>query len=182
MGLVRDTRHVWILLFLIFVGGVGFQAVRTALIPDDFGQLGPYRAAALETIADSPSIFPADTECFECHDSVREERSESLHVAVACVHCHGLARNHMAQAQQAAKSQDVSVVPAKDWDGKFPSEVDLFVTEDRNTCLVCHEAVVGMPEDFRKIDVAEHLEEMEADEPESRETCFECHGGHDTAP
>jgi hypothetical protein len=39
-----------------------------------------------------------------------------------------------------------------------------------------------MPEDFKKTNVAEHLEEMEADEPTSRETCFECHGGHDTAP
>ena len=42
MRLVRDTRHVWILLLLITIGGVGFQAVRTALIPDDFGQLEPY--------------------------------------------------------------------------------------------------------------------------------------------
>jgi hypothetical protein len=38
-----------------------------------------------------------------------------------------------------------------------------------------------MPEDFMKINVAEHLEEMGAEEPESRETCFECHGNHDTA-
>jgi hypothetical protein len=39
-----------------------------------------------------------------------------------------------------------------------------------------------MPADFKKIDVAVHLEEQGASEPLSRETCFECHGGHDTAP
>ena len=182
MAFVRNTRHVWILLFLILVGGAGFQTIRTALIPATFGQQGPYRAAALETIAAQPSVFPADTVCHECHEDVQEERAESLHVAVACVHCHGLARNHIAQARKAAESQSESIDPAEEWDGKFPSAIDLFVTQDRNTCLVCHDAVVGMPEDARKIDVAEHLEENEAEEPESRETCFECHGGHDTAP
>ena len=182
MELIRNTRHVWILLCLIVVGGAIFQTIRTALVPASFGQLGPYRAAALETLAAAPSVFQADNVCHECHADVKEERSESLHVAVACVHCHGLARNHVAQARKAAELQDASIEPAKQWDGKFPSAVDLFVTKDRDTCLVCHEAVVGMPEDFKKIDVTEHLEEMGADEPESRETCFECHGGHDTTP
>ena len=49
-------------------------------------------------------------------------------------------------------------------------------------CLVCHEDTVGMPEWFQRINVQEHLEEMEASEPDSLAACFECHGGHDTAP
>ncbi len=182
MELIRNTRHVWLLLFLILIGGVGFQAVRTGLVPETFGQQGPYRAAALATLASQPSVFPADQVCHECHSDVQEERAESLHAAVACVHCHGFGREHIAVARRVADSPGEAIPPATPWDRKFPTDVDLFVTKDCDTCLVCHEDVVGMPEEFQKIDVAEHLEEMGAEEPEDRETCFECHGGHDTAP
>ena len=76
----------------------------------------------------------------------------------------------------------VKVAAAAEWDGDFLTKLDLWMTKDRRVCLSCHEAAVGMPDDFKKIDVAVHLEEQGASEPLSRETCFECHGGHDTAP
>ena len=182
MELIRNTRHILLLLLLIIIGGVVFQVGRTALLPETFGEQGPYRTAAVLAEASQPSVFPADAVCHECHSDVQEERAETLHAAVSCVHCHGYARDHIVQARKAAESPEHPIPPASAWDGKFPTGVDLFTTKDRTTCLVCHESVLGMPEDFKKIIVAEHLEEMGADEPESRETCFECHGGHDTAP
>jgi len=127
-------------------------------------------------------MLQADKVCLECHTDVGEERAESLHKAVRCIHCHGLALEHVAVARKAAESADVSVPGAEEWDGDFLTSLDLYVTQDRATCLACHESRVGMPADFQKIVVAEHLEEMGASEPASRETCFECHGGHDTAP
>ena len=178
---LRDTRHLWTLLVLIVVGCAGFLFARSRLIPESFGQRSPYRADALEEIAAQPSVLYADSVCLKCHVDVEQERAESLHKAVRCMHCHGLGRNHVAQARKAAESSDSQIDPAEKWDGDFLTQLDLYITQDRATCLVCHEAKVGLPEEFKKINVAEHLEEMGAEAPHSRETCFECHGGHDTA-
>ena len=83
---------------------------------------------------------------------------------------------------RAAHDPAVRIEPAAKWDGDFLTSIDLYITRDKRTCLVCHEAAVGMPKDFKKINPAEHLEEQGASEPASQETCFECHGGHNTAP
>lgn len=179
---LRDTGHLWIVLFLILAGGAGFLWARTQMIPASYGERGAYRAAALGEIAAKPMMLPADKVCLECHGDVGEERAESLHKAVLCIHCHGYGREHIALAREVAASGEGSVPPAQPWDGDFFTKIDLYVTQDRATCLACHESRVGMPADFKKINVAEHLEEMGADEPASRETCFECHAGHDTAP
>ena len=173
---LRDTGHLWILLFLIFAGGAGFLWARTKMIPESFGERGPYRADALDELADRPMVLQADRVCLECHAEVGEERAESLHKVVRCFHCHGVGREHVSSAHEGAESA------ADEWDGDFQTKIDLYITKDRATCLVCHEVHVGMPEGFKKINVAEHLGEMGAEEPASRETCFECHGPHDTAP
>lgn len=179
---VRDTGHLWILLLLIVIGGAGFLWARTQMIPESFGERGPYRGDALDEIAAMPMVLPPDHVCLECHTDVGDERAESLHEAVRCFHCHGTGQEHIAMARKAAESDNVSIPAAREWDGDFLTKIDLFVTQDRKTCLVCHETQIGMPEDFKKINVAEHLEDMGADDPTSRDTCFECHGGHDTAP
>ncbi len=186
MKFFSDTKHLWILLALLVLAGVGAWEGRSRLMPETYGdrmgRYGPYRAAALEQIASRPSVLITDSVCHECHQDVKEERAESKHATVLCIHCHGSAREHVAQARAAAKSADAKIAPATEWDGDHLTKIDLYITQDRATCLVCHESTVGMPEWFQKIDVAEHLEEQGADEPDSKETCFECHGGHDTEP
>lgn len=177
----RDAFHLWIVLFVVVAGGSAFLWAQSQMVPKTYGRQGPYRAAALDEIAAKPSVLQADAVCLKCHVEVEEERAESLHSVVSCAHCHGLGREHVAQARKAAKSPGLTVAPAKKWDGDFMTKIDLYITQDRATCLVCHEARVGMPEKFKKINVAEHLEEMGASEPKGRETCFECHMGHDTA-
>lgn len=179
---LRDTRHLGILILLIGAAGAAFWKIRDRMIPESFGQQGPYRAEALNEIAARPSVLQGDTACLKCHAEVGKERAKALHKAVRCVHCHGLGREHVVQALKAANTPGTVIDPAGPWDGDFLTHADLFITKDRATCLACHEATVGMPDKFRKIKVAEHLEEMGAAEPENRETCFECHGGHDTAP
>jgi hypothetical protein len=179
---LRDTRHIAILTLLIAAAGAGFLMLRERMIPQGFGQQGPYRAAALTEIAARPSVLQEDSLCLKCHVDVGKERADALHKSVACMHCHGLGREHVAQAREAAGSPSTRIEPAARWDGDFLTRTDLFITKDRATCLACHEQTVGMPGKFRKIVVASHLGEMGASEPESRETCFECHGGHNTAP
>ena len=174
----RSTRHLRILMFLIIVGGAGALLLRSWMVPATYGEPGPYRAAALDEIASHPSVLQSDAVCLKCHTDVQEERAESPHQAVRCMHCHGIGREHVASALKAAESPDHEIPPAEEWDRNFLTHVDLFITQDRATCLSCHEAVVGMPEDFLKIDVAAHLEEQEAEEITSRNVCFECHEGH----
>ncbi|MBT4863883.1 MAG: hypothetical protein HON53_02020 [Planctomycetaceae bacterium] len=178
----RDSLHLWIVSFLVIAGGSVFVWGRGQLVPETYGEQGPYRAAALEKLASKPSVLVSDSVCLKCHADVGEERAESLHKAVSCNHCHGLGREHVVQAQKAAKTPGLTIDSAKEWDGNFMTHIDLFITQDRATCLVCHESMVGMPEGFKQINVAEHLEDMGAEEVKGRDVCFECHMGHDTAP
>ena len=152
--------------------------VRNMMIPEAFGERGPYRSAALEQIAAQPSVLSSDTSCLKCHASVHDERAESPHKAVRCLHCHGNGHEHIAAAMKAIDSPGHAIPPAADWDGNFSSTLDLFVTKDRATCLSCHASVVGMPASFRSIDVAKHLEEQGAENPNDKNVCFECHTGH----
>ncbi len=174
----RDTRHLQILLVLIVLVGAVAWFIRSKMIPLSYGQLGAYRAEALNEIAAQPSKLQSDATCLQCHEDVQEERADSPHVAVHCMHCHGIGQNHVAQARSAAKSRELVVSPAEEWDGDFATMIDLFITEDRATCLACHQEVVGMPETFRKINVKEHLGEQEAEDVGSANVCFECHSGH----
>lgn len=179
-----DTRHLRILLVLIVLLGTAVSLVRSQLVPASFGVHGPYRDQALADAKSRPSRFQADATCLSCHESVREERAEAVHSVVGCVHCHGLGTEHVKLARRAVQSPDESLAipPAAEWDGDFLTSLDLYVTQDRATCLVCHRSTPGMPSDFQQINIAEHLRDNEASEPTSRGVCFECHGGHDTAP
>jgi len=109
---------------------------------------------------------------------VQEERAESPHKAVLCMHCHGNGHAHMAAAMIAADTPGHEIPPAGEWDGSFRTKMDLFITQDRATCLSCHTSVVGMPSSFRSIDVDQHLEEQGAENVSDRNVCFECHTGH----
>ncbi len=174
----RHTRHLRVLVVLIVVGSAGAFAVRSQMIPEAYGDRGPYRSAALEQIASLPTKLTSDTTCLKCHSNVQDERAESPHQAVLCMHCHGNGHEHIAAATEAAASPGHTIPPAAEWDGDFHSTLDLFITRDRATCLSCHTAVVGMPSGFRSIDVAKHLEEQGAENVNDRNVCFECHTGH----
>lgn len=182
MTSIHDTRHLWALgAVLAGVGLVGME-VRSLLVPADFGLRGPYRASALDDAAARPSRFPSDATCHACHQEVQHERAGKAHEAVRCAHCHGVGTEHVALARRAVDDPAIDLPGASEWDGDFLTKVDLWITKDRRVCLSCHESVVGMPAGFQKIDVAAHLEEQGASEPLAKDTCFECHGGHDTAP
>lgn len=178
----RDTRHLWALATILAAAAGGLVVLRTALRPATYGDTGPYRAASLAENAALPSVFQADAICHECHADVEKERAGTLHEAVRCVHCHGRALEHVALARRAHDDSAVTVVPAAVWDGDFLTKQDLFISRDLATCMACHEAVVGMPADFKKIVLAAHLEEQGATDPTARDSCLECHGPHDTAP
>lgn len=174
----RHARHLRIVATLLLIAGIGGAFVRNKLVPEAFGDRGPYRAAALEQVASQPSVLSTDATCLKCHSKVQEERAESPHQAVRCMHCHGNGHEHITAALKAAESPESEIPKAAEWDGNFHSKQDFFVTKDRATCLSCHASVVGMPSDFRSIDMAKHLEEQGAENVNDRNVCFECHTGH----
>ena len=171
MTTIRDTRHLWRLLGVLAAAGICGAFVRAILVPGDFGERGPYRTGALADNAARPSRFPSDASCNACHETVRHERAGTAHEAVRCAHCHGLGIEHARLALAAKEDPSTVLLPAEAWDGDLLTQVDLYVTKDRRVCLSCHEAALGMPEDFKKIEVAVHLEEQGASEPLSKETC-----------
>jgi hypothetical protein len=198
-----DSRHLVVLASLLVFGGVAFKLGTRQLVPDTFGDKGPYRAAALEELKNSrPAVekgagflgqdklvrvpkhplIPSDAQCLACHAEVGEERKEALHKEVNCYHCHGVGTEHMAQATKAKEAGVEYKSNVQQWDGNFLTKQDLYNTKDRKACLVCHEQVTGMSEDFSSIVVEQHLKEEEAEHPEKVDVCFECHEGHDTAP
>lgn len=179
---IRDSAHLWFLLILIGVGGIGFLLIRSRLVPASYGEQGAYRADALQEIAAKPSRWHSDQTCLACHQNVAEERKDSLHEAVRCFHCHGVGAEHVKLANLAKQSPGTEIPKAQKWDGDFLTKIDLFITKDKATCLSCHQSAVGMPENFKKIDPAKHLEEQGASDPGSPESCSECHAGHNTAP
>jgi len=182
MTTIHDTRHLWRLFGLLAVTGFAGLVGRSLLVPRDFGEQGPYRTSALADNAAQPSLFPSDASCHACHETVQHERAGTAHEAVRCAHCHGYGTEHVRLATAAKNDPSATIPKAVPWDGDFLMKLDLSMTKDRRICLSCHQTAVGMPADFKKIDVAVHLEEQGASEPLSLETCFECHGGHDTAP
>ena len=177
-SLLRDTRHLQILALLILAAGGGAFFLRNQMVPAGFGQEGPYRVAALTEEKALPHSFSSDASCLKCHESVHEERKDSPHLAVRCMHCHGNGREHIALAEKALTAPDTKIPPASAWDGDFLTKLDLFVAKDRAMCLSCHQKVVGMPTAFRAIEVAKHLEEQGATDADSPDVCFECHTGH----
>ncbi|MBQ17260.1 MAG: hypothetical protein CMJ65_09060 [Planctomycetaceae bacterium] len=185
---LRDGRHLRILACALIALGVVTYLVQGQMIPETFGDLGPYRAAALEELKSRPSVLQSDATCLKCHDHVGEERAESPHKSVGCLHCHGIGRKHVEIARRAEKSEEIEIPAVEEWDGNPLTKVDLYVAHNKQACLSCHGAVVGMPEAFRKIVVADHLEEVGALDDLDEETikskgvCLECHGNHDPAP
>ena len=174
----RHARHLRIVASLLLIASIAGMFVRNKMVPEAFGDRGPYRPAALDQIASQPSVLSSDATCLKCHSKVQEERAESPHQAVGCMHCHGNGHQHIAAALKAAESPGSEIPKAAEWDGDFHSKQDFFVTKDRATCLSCHASVVGMPSNFRSIDMAKHLEEQGAENVNDKNVCFECHTGH----
>jgi len=174
----RHARHLRIVASLLLAAAIAGMFVGNKLVPEAFGDRDPYRPAALQQIASQPSVLSSDATCLKCHSKVQGERAESPHQSAGCMHCHGNGHEHIAAALKAAESPGSEIPKAAEWDGDFRSKQDFFVTKDRATCLSCHASVVGMPSNFRSIDMAKHLEEQGAENVNDKNVCFESHSGH----
>lgn len=133
----KDVEHLLRLAGLFLAGVLIFIIVRGALVPDDFGALGHYRAGALASNRDKPVVHAGQAACVGCHVDVAEVRAGSLHAPLGCEGCHGPLGAH-ASAQDDRK-------PVR--------------PEGRDLCLRCHAANAGRPAWFRTVVATEHAGE-----------------------
>lgn len=150
-GRFRDYEHVLRMLALFAVGVAAFLAVRSWLVPHDFGVYGHYRAAALEENRSRPIRFAGRGTCTECHDDIVASRKGSRHERIACESCHGALAAHASGEEGAAR-------PVK--------------PDPRVTCIRCHDTRAGTPVAFPQVDVRDHA-------PQG--PCTECHQPHHPA-
>jgi hypothetical protein len=92
---MKSLPHQILPLALIFaLTIVALVTARVLLIPDTFGDLGHYRADAVDEIAALEITYAGSTVCGDCHDDILEDKEASHHEGVSCETCHGPAYAH----------------------------------------------------------------------------------------
>lgn len=145
------------------VVGIALILARYFLIPETFGELGHYRAIALDSAASHQKRYAGRQECALCHSDVEALRSASNHQTVSCEVCHGPAARHVAG----------------------PMEVRPVINRERGNCLLCHAYNPSRPSGFPQVDPLAHNAPAECivchsphapEPPEMPEDCSACHG------
>jgi hypothetical protein len=140
--LFKDKEHLVRMAGLFIVGLLVFVVLRGILIPADFGELGHYRASALEDNRSVELKFAGRAACEECHDDVAEERVDGAHNGVNCEACHGALALHVLDPG--------AVVP------ELPEAAVL--------CVTCHQRSVARPAWFPQVEPVDHADGETCDE------------------
>lgn len=133
----KDYEHL-IRMAALFALGVGlFVAVRSALVPGDFGVYGHYRASAIDDNRADPLVHAGRGACVACHAEPAQAHAGGAHARVGCEACHGPLGRHAAA----------------------PREQRTTKPDGRSTCVRCHARLAGRPPAFPQVDPAEHAPE-----------------------
>jgi len=114
---------------VIVIAGVGLFTARQHFVPKSFGELGHYRADAVELIASLPAKYSGWQRCNECHDDVVATKNASFHRGLSCETCHGPALAHALE-----ETDETPPLPTR-----------------RNLCLSCHRYLPSRPTGFPQI-------------------------------
>jgi hypothetical protein len=146
---VKDWLHLVRLAGLFAAGTVAFLVIRPIFVPDSFGAIGHYRAAAVVEARDRSLNFADGAACETCHSDVvtLRQQKQSRHVNIRCQSCHGPLGDHVATSGE-----------------KKPSLPDVV-----SLCARCHERSAGRPPQMPQVQTAEHS---------GGEKCSTCHAPH----
>lgn len=110
-----------------------FILIQRALVPDDFGTYGHYRAGALADNRALPLVHAGRAACVDCHVDVPEAAAGGGHAAIGCEACHGPLALH---------AEDPAVEPGR------PDATTL--------CARCHAPLAARPAGFPQVDALDH--------------------------
>jgi hypothetical protein len=120
---------------VIFVAGAAAMALlRARFVPESFGELGHYRADAVDLIAASEIRYAGWQACALCHPEVVETKNASYHRNVTCEACHGPAHAHA--------SDPIAHLPV--------------VPRGTEPCLSCHRYLPSRPTGFPQVIADRH--------------------------
>ncbi len=164
--LIRPTmipQQVPRLAVVFLLAVIGLVVARRIFIPDTFGDIGPYRAAAIDSILAHEKQYAGQQQCALCHGPINELRLAGNHSGVACEVCHGASAAHVAG----------------------PMDVKPSAPRERALCPTCHAYNAARPTGFPQIDPVAHNpltpcitchEPHEPEPPSVPEECSACHG------
>ena len=125
-----------------------FLVLRHFLVPDTFGELGPYRRAAMDDYAALGINYSGQQACFECHQDIEDLKAQDVHSTLHCETCHGPGQKHVVSADTA----------------------DIVKPNGRDFCGRCHILNAAKPKDaIAQVDLKKHNIEK---------NCIECHNPH----
>lgn len=139
----RSYEHLLRLAAVFAAGVLAFLVLREALVPPDYGRLGPYRAGALVQISARPAAYGGQALCVDCHSDVATVRQANAHARIACESCHGPHAAHAADPSVAARKPDPRAVcavchlpdPARE---RTIKTVIFDEHSDPGACTACH--------------------------------------------
>jgi cytochrome c553 len=159
-------RHI-VRLILVMVGfGIAAYAAMIFFTPASFHQYGHYRGDSVAEIASDKPKYHEPAYCESCHAEQFTAWSKGAHhrpdigKAVKCETCHGPAGGRDARG----------LFEHSEAGADHPNGLRLAVaTDTRKLCTLCHERMVGRPEQQPQIVVADHA---------GTQQCTVCHNAH----
>jgi hypothetical protein len=109
---MNHNKHAIRALLIIIAALVAGFGVRSALIPDSWGQFGPYRGDHLFEIRKQEPLIQDDDSCLDCHEK-EWEMAEGKHAAAPCEDCHQSASLHAVKSDKAPSGDAVARTEAK---------------------------------------------------------------------
>ncbi|MBW6492185.1 MAG: hypothetical protein K0B15_13440 [Lentimicrobium sp.] len=149
-----------------------FLVLRQVLKPSSFGDLGHYRADAIQENIDSELHYAGIDNCSKCHEDIHMDKAIGFHANLNCEVCHGPGMKHVLYAGNFT-------------DRQLPDSLLLYKPVGRSDCAVCHQvnaARIKILFDtidnsmIRQIDAMTH-------NPVNKRTneklnCIDCHNPH----
>lgn len=141
---------------VLTAGGLLFKQL---LLPDSFGDYGPYRADAIREAAQVPIRHGTNAPCFNCHLYEAKIHKNGRHQTISCEFCHGTFADHIADNKKI---------------GTLPVKKEKEIT---TLCLRCHNTEIKArhEEVIKTVAMPDHLKNQNV---KITHTCNQCHHVH----
>ena len=149
-----DYRHAYPVVLLACLAVGAALLIRPYLVPKTFGELGYFRAAAMDDEKARLPRHAGRAACAECHEDIATIHAKDVHATIECETCHGPGWKHI-----------------EDPDNK------MLLPRAKENCLTCHRLLDARPGAFPQVDWKKHFEFVGVNEPGT--ACIRCHSPHE---